>query len=154
MISQGTDGLSRGDLSEGVMRGKRMLSFVPLHLSALERSYELQAWIRSWIEPCLKNEEQLEFLTPEDWFHRGHDFSGGSKNGDGVWIPSYRKGLYVWTPAPAAAAVAVEQLREARNKRTDSLHIVIIPRLFTSLWRRQLMRSADIFCEFPFMENA
>ena len=38
MITQGSDGLSRGNLSEGVMRGEEMTSFIPLHLSALERS--------------------------------------------------------------------------------------------------------------------
>jgi hypothetical protein len=35
---QGTDGLSRGDFSAGVMAGQQMLQFVPLHLSAGERS--------------------------------------------------------------------------------------------------------------------
>ena len=42
MIEQGTDGLSRGDLSEGVMRGQRMLGFVPLHLTVIERSPKLK----------------------------------------------------------------------------------------------------------------
>ena len=37
MIRQGTDGFSRGDMLEGVLKGRDMLSFVPLHLSALER---------------------------------------------------------------------------------------------------------------------
>jgi hypothetical protein len=36
MIWQGTDGLSRGSLTEGVMSGMQMLDFVPLHLSALD----------------------------------------------------------------------------------------------------------------------
>ena len=39
MIHQGTDRLSRGDVSEGVMTGDSMLSFVPLHLSALQHSH-------------------------------------------------------------------------------------------------------------------
>ena len=37
MIAQGTDGLSRGDLTNGVMRGMPMLEFVPLHKSVLDR---------------------------------------------------------------------------------------------------------------------
>ena len=37
MILQGADGLSRGDMYEGVMRGDNMLDFIPLHLSAIER---------------------------------------------------------------------------------------------------------------------
>ena len=36
MIAQGTDGLSRGQLGEGVMEGLDMLDFVPLHLSAAD----------------------------------------------------------------------------------------------------------------------
>jgi hypothetical protein len=38
---QGTDGLSRGNLLEGVMQGKDMLTFIPLHQTALERSPKL-----------------------------------------------------------------------------------------------------------------
>jgi hypothetical protein len=34
MIAQGTDGLSRGDHTEGVMQGRSMTEFIPLHLSA------------------------------------------------------------------------------------------------------------------------
>jgi len=36
MIAQGADGLSRGDLTNGVMSGKPMLDFAPLHLSTLQ----------------------------------------------------------------------------------------------------------------------
>ena len=42
MVAQGTDGLSRGDLLEGVMKGDDFLSFVPLHQSALARSPGLE----------------------------------------------------------------------------------------------------------------
>ena len=38
MIEQGTDGLSRGQLTEGVMRGISMQSFIPLNENVLERS--------------------------------------------------------------------------------------------------------------------
>jgi hypothetical protein len=37
MISQGLDSLSRGNLTEGVMRGQSMMSYVPLGKSALTR---------------------------------------------------------------------------------------------------------------------
>ncbi|KAL7572454.1 hypothetical protein ACA910_006630 [Epithemia clementina (nom. ined.)] len=36
MIAQGTDGLSHGDLVDGVLAGDAMLEFVPLHLSIPE----------------------------------------------------------------------------------------------------------------------
>ena len=48
MIRQGADGLSQGDILLGVMGGKSILSFVPLHLSALERSPMIKPWIESW----------------------------------------------------------------------------------------------------------
>jgi hypothetical protein len=44
MIAQGTDGASRGDLSNGVMSGKDMLHFVPLDLGVQERAPDLVAW--------------------------------------------------------------------------------------------------------------
>jgi hypothetical protein len=37
IIAQGTDEISRGDLREGIAQGESMLSFVPLHLSAIDR---------------------------------------------------------------------------------------------------------------------
>ena len=153
MISQGTDGLSRGDLGEGVMRGSSMLSFVPLHQNAQERSSSIINWIDSWLKPSLKMGEKIEYLKVEDWFWRAHDIVGGSLNSDGVWTPSYKAGIFVWLPAPAAGQVAIEQLREARNKRTNSLHVFVLPRLFTCLWKRQLNRIADLLFELPFMEN-
>jgi len=47
MISQGTDGVSRGNYLEGAMMGANMLQFVPLNQSALDRSNELFVWIQS-----------------------------------------------------------------------------------------------------------
>jgi hypothetical protein len=48
MISQGTDGLSRGDMLTGVMGGADMLTFIPLALTAVERPPELMGWVDSW----------------------------------------------------------------------------------------------------------
>eukprot|EP00543_Licmophora_paradoxa_P004736 CAMPEP_0202454622 /NCGR_PEP_ID=MMETSP1360-20130828/12306_1 /ASSEMBLY_ACC=CAM_ASM_000848 /TAXON_ID=515479 /ORGANISM="Licmophora paradoxa, Strain CCMP2313" /LENGTH=48 /DNA_ID= /DNA_START= /DNA_END= /DNA_ORIENTATION= len=48
-MDQGTDGVSRGALNEGIMKGKSILSYVPLHLSALARSDNLKSWISSWV---------------------------------------------------------------------------------------------------------
>ena len=41
MIAQGTDGLSRGDLTSGVMAGQDFLRFIPLNETAFERNTEL-----------------------------------------------------------------------------------------------------------------
>ena len=52
-------------------------------------------------------------------------------------------------PPPAAAYKAVEQLRIARHKRFKSIHMFLCPRLFTSQWRAQLHKSADMIFEIP-----
>jgi hypothetical protein len=49
MIAQGTDGVSRGSLVEGVAAGANMLDFVPLHLSAIERHPPLEHWLMTWL---------------------------------------------------------------------------------------------------------
>ena len=46
MIKQGTDGLSRGDHGEGVMRGTPMIEFVPLGKSAFDRAPSLRGWMK------------------------------------------------------------------------------------------------------------
>ena len=146
MIVQGADGLSRGNLTEGVMGGWSMGDFIPLHLNALERSVTLEAWIRSW---CDNAKHQAEVLKPEGWFERGHDLAGGAINSDGMWVPKYKNGIYIWAPPPAAAEAALEQLRRARQKRQGSCHIFICPRLMTPHWAKHLNRSADFITVVP-----
>ena len=87
MIAQGSDGLSRGDLYEGVMGGKSLLSFIPLAESAMDRSPLLKPWIQGWAASL---DSDVKFLTPEGWYERGHDIQGGTVNVDGIWIPTYR----------------------------------------------------------------
>ncbi len=49
MIAQGTDRVSRGFLGQGVMDGAAMSAFVPIHMSAVERTVEnFVPWIRRW----------------------------------------------------------------------------------------------------------
>jgi hypothetical protein len=121
MIVQGTDGLSRADHSRGVMSGRPMLEFVPLHLSALDRKPDLKGWTNSVIcglDPV--------FLSPKGWFDEGHG-----------------RGNFVWTPPPAAAEVVVEQLGLVRLKRPESIHVIPVPRLMTGRWRKLLIRGTD-----------
>ena len=94
MIAQGTDGTSREDLGEGVMKGQTMLSFIPLHLTTLERCKGLKEKLREVIMPR-KGEDEVIFLNYEDWFTRAHDIIGGCKKNDGIWIPSYLPGTYI-----------------------------------------------------------
>ena len=54
------------------------------------------------------------------------------------------KGSYVWAPPPAAADVALEELRKALIKRQDSTHFFICPRLMTTDWLKQLYKVSDL----------
>jgi hypothetical protein len=109
MIHQGTDGLSRADKTAGVMTGRRMEEFVPLHQSSLDRSKQLRGWLQSILEGS-----NPKLLSPEGWFGDGHG-----------------AGTFVWLPAPAATEVVVEQLGKARLKRPQSMHLIVAPRLMT-----------------------
>jgi hypothetical protein len=101
MILQGTDGLSRGLEAEGVLGGKDFLSFIPLHKSALEReSDRISSWYGSRLSP--------RWLAPEDWFLDGHT-----------------KDFCVWSPPPAAADVALEQLAKTVHKRPHLTRLVV-----------------------------
>ena len=65
MIAQGGDGLSRGALNEGVMRGDDYLSFIPFHLSAIESEPKLADWINTLTKG---KHHKTTFLSPVDWY--------------------------------------------------------------------------------------
>jgi hypothetical protein len=146
MIAQGTDGVSRGFLGAGVMLGESMTSFIPIHLSALERSETLKDWVLDWTN----ERSNAIFLSPKDWFNVAHDINGWKAGWDGFPRPVLSKGsVIVWSPPPFVADVALTELRKARIKRQLSSHIFICPRLCTSLWIRQLFKASDIVLEIP-----
>jgi hypothetical protein len=123
MIAQGTDGLSRADHSQGVMEGKPILEFVPLHLHPLERAPGLKLWLKQFtagMNPTI--------LTPEGWYTPGHG-----------------RGTFIWITPPAAAEVVVEQLGRARLKRQESLHLILVPCIMTGRWRRYLTQGSEIY---------
>ena len=129
MIEVGVDGLSRGSTHEGIMTGRNMLEFMPLHLSALDRDASLKDWVLSWANE--KNGDYY-FLEPEDWFGEGQT-----------------RDKCVWSPPPAAADVAVEMLGKAKHKRPKLEHIFICPRLMTNRWRKQLSKVCDVVLTIP-----
>ena len=144
MIAQGMDGCSRGSLMEGVMAGADMLTFVDLAQGGVDRHPALLDWIRTWtLSPLLVP------LTPEGWFEEGHGITGGEMDSRRVWIPRHcTKGrIYLWSPAPAIADAALEELLKSRHKRTDLTHIVVIPRLMPPRWP-QLFNKV---CDFTFV---
>ena len=97
MIAQGTDGVSRGSLGEGIMGGEAMKSFIPIHLHAIQRSPALEGWIKGW--SC----ETLIVLQPKDWFDVGHDVDGFYEGWDGFHRPRLEEGrVYLWSPPPSS----------------------------------------------------
>ena len=93
---------------------------------------------------------RLEVLDVQDWFEKGHDIRENSLcNIDGIEMFNYKSGLFLWQPAPAGALAALEQLRKARVKRQESVHVFICPKILEPEWKSQLLKSADLICEIP-----
>jgi hypothetical protein len=75
---------------------------------------------------------EFVWLEPKDWFHLGH-----------------RAPRCVWTPLPAAASTALEQLAISTHKRPQHTHLVIVPRLLTMHWRKLLNKICDLVFYIP-----
>ena len=118
MIAQGTDGLSRGEFSSGVMAGGPFLKFLPLNETALERVPHLKTIMNGWLPG-----QDWKFATTQDWFHEVFKDPNGS---------------FVWSPSPALARIAVDQLCEVKHIFPNSRHVLICPALMTGYWRKQL----------------
>ena len=145
MIAWGVDGLSRGQVNEGVMAGKPMLSFIPLHKHPLQMSKPLFHWVKSWLGP------KAELLNPIDWFTTGHDIRGWTlpTATQKLSLPILRPGHFIWSAPPGAADVAIEELRKARHKRQKSTHVFLCQRLLTPRWYKQLHKACDLVIEIP-----
>jgi hypothetical protein len=143
MIAQGTDGCSRGSLKEGVMAGTDMLMFVDLARGGLDHHAPLLEWVRSWMG-C----PWLNLLTPEGWVEEGHGITGGELDGQGIWIPMHcrKDQTFLWALPPAVADMAIEELLKSRHKRTDLIHVVLIPRLMMPRWQRLFNKVCDFSC--------
>jgi hypothetical protein len=121
MVAQGTDGLSRANHTQGVMKGLGMVEFMPLHLDPLRREPKLRGWLDE-----LAHGLKVTVLNPEDWFDKGH-----------------KKKNFIWT-APPAAVVVVEQLGRAWLERPESA-LFVVPRLMMGIWRRHLTRGTSFY---------
>jgi hypothetical protein len=140
MISQGTDGISRGNLLEGVMSGKDMLEFVPISQSVCDRSPRFLEWMKSWI-----GMNDIEPLSPYEWTTRGQGLGKELwKNTDGVLFPiKGEENTFIWSPAPCIADVAIEYLRMSIHRRPQNVHFFVCPKLMPYKWRRGLLKSCD-----------
>ena len=86
MIEQGTDGLSRGSLLEGVMAGQDMLAFVDVSLMVIQRHRPLLDFVKPW---CDASMGQPVVLDAAQWFREVHGLEGGWKNRQGIWLPTH-----------------------------------------------------------------
>ena len=68
---------------------------------------------------------------------------------DGIWVPTYCSASFVWSPPPAAARIATEELCQPRQKQRASAHVVVIPRLLWVEWRKQIFNLADLIFDVP-----
>jgi hypothetical protein len=94
-------------------------------------------------------DDDVEFIGADGWFTRGHDHLGGCRDARGFWHQTIVPGKFVWTPPPAAADVALEEMRKARIKRQDSTHFFVCARLLTPEWLKQLWKTADLIFQVP-----
>jgi hypothetical protein len=124
MKASGVDGLSQGDLTEGMMGGKDPLSFIPFHLGADERANSLVGtWVQSWW--CTK---------------RGAEFGGlplTQVTKDNIFELQDLKAAQLWMlPPPSAMEVALEQLCEDCLAHPQWPHVFAVPCLMTTCGAR------------------
>jgi hypothetical protein len=111
MMEQGTDGLSRGDLFNGILARKYFLEFVPLDKGALERSSGLADWLRE----TFPRKGGWNVLDKEGWFEKG-----------------YEDGNHIWAPPPAIANAVLEKMCESVLVRPWNSHLFVCPALLTA----------------------
>jgi hypothetical protein len=75
MIAQGTDGLSRGIMLEGIVQGKDTLSFVDLSKTATEQHRGVLDYVKTWLDSSVGSSK---LLNPEGWFGGSYWWREGS----------------------------------------------------------------------------
>jgi hypothetical protein len=136
MKVSGVDGLSRGDLTKGMMVGRDPLSFIPFNQGADERSDgQVSTWVHSW------------------WKSRkGIDFGGfplKTITKDKVFELRDLEAARLWVLPPAAMKVAMELLCEDRLAHPQWPHVFVVPRLMTHFWKKDLIKNADLLFTVP-----
>jgi hypothetical protein len=104
MKALGVDGLSRGDLTEGMMAGEDPLLFIPLDRGADDLSGGLAlAWVRSWWTNQVPTQQGV-------WNWGGFPLVEVDK--DNMFELKNLKAARLWMLPPAAMEVALELLTE------------------------------------------
>ena len=87
MIHQGTDGLSRGLLTDGVFAADPMKLHLPLHLPAQDRYPPVIPWLQSWCP-----DSAIVPLSTEEWYTSGHGLHGYLNGSSGTVFPCLHEG--------------------------------------------------------------
>jgi hypothetical protein len=141
MKASGVDGLSRGDLTEGMMAGEDPLLFIPLNRGADDLSGGLtSAWVRSWWTNGIPSQN--------DSCNWG-GFPLVEVDKDNMFELKNLHAARLWMLPPAAMEVALELLTEDQLAHPHWPHVFLVPHLMTHLWRRDLGKEADILFNIP-----
>jgi len=69
-------------------------------------------------------------LIPEGWYEEGHGIVGGSKDWNGVCIPSHGPAKELFLLAQPSAVVDM-----VFEERLDTFHLIVVLHLIASQWR-------------------
>jgi hypothetical protein len=136
MKASGVNGLSRGDMTEGMMAGCDPLSFIPFDRGADERSGgQVSSWVRSWWQT-----------------KKGTNFGGFTLKTitkDTMFKLQDLQGARLWMMPPAAMEVVMELLSKDHLAHPQWPHVFVVPCLMTHFWRKDLMKSANLYFTMP-----
>ena len=119
------------------MGGQDPLSYIPFHLGADERSNGLVGtWVQSWWRS-----------------KRGADFGVlplTQVTKDTIFELRDLKAARLWMLPPSAMEVALELLcKDCLVAHPQWPHVFVVPRLMMHLWRKDLMKYADLLFTIP-----
>ena len=126
MIACGLDGWSRGNHDAGVSLGHDIRQYLPLDLGAFDQQGpKLARWFEGWM-----GSDYAPPLETRGWFWEGH-----------------KPGVHIWSPPPAGALVALNQLLLARqNRPMAGTHVFVCQRLqWQEEWRKRFEKEVDLW---------
>jgi hypothetical protein len=136
MKATGVDGLSRGDLSEGILAGIDPFSYLPFNQGAEERSRgAVGSRVRSWWRT-----------------KRGEDWGGLpliEVTGEAMFKLKNFEAARLWLVPPAVMETALELFCDDRMAHPQWPHVFVVPRLMTHLWRMNLGKDANVLFTVP-----
>jgi hypothetical protein len=118
--ASGVDGLSRGDLTEGMIAGRDPLSFIPFNRGVDNRS---SGWVSTWVHSWWETK-------------RGADFGGfplRTITKDNMFELRDLKAARLWMMPPAVMEVVLELLCKDCLAHPQWPHVFVVLRLMTHL---------------------